>query len=56
MKINSLKGAVNLTRKLQAKVPEMTAKNGEKAKKLLKEFVVVLRDEAMAIFGDTFAE
>lgn len=50
MYINSLKGAVNLIRKLEAKVPEMTAKNGEQFTKLLKELMVVLKKEAMAIF------
>lgn len=50
MRINSLKGAVNLVKKLEAKVPEMTAKNGEQATKLLKEFMIVLKNEVMAIF------
>lgn len=50
MRINSLKGAVNLVKKLEAKVPEMTAKNGERATNLLKEFMIVLKNEVMAIF------
>lgn len=50
MRINSLKGAVNLVKKLEAKVPEMTAKNGEHVTKLLKELMIVLKNEVMAIF------
>jgi len=50
MRINSLKGAVNLVRKLEAKVPEMTLENGEHTTKLLKELMVVLKNEVMAIF------
>ena len=50
MRINSLKGAVNLVKKLEAKLPEMTAKNGQKAKELLAQIMVVLKAEVMALF------
>jgi len=50
MQINSLKGAVNLVKKLEAKVPEMTPKNGAKAKDLLDQIMVVLKAELLAIF------
>lgn len=50
MRINSLKGAVNLVRKLQAKLPEMTVKNGQKAKELLAQLLAVYKSELLAIF------
>ena len=50
MQINSLKGAVNLVKKLQKKAPEMTAKNGEKLTKLCEELLTTLKAELLAIF------
>lgn len=50
MQINSLKGTVNLVKKLQAKVPEMTEKNGQKVKELCDQLMVALKAELLAIF------